>query len=143
MQLRKATFNDKKDILKIADLLYLDMPNFIWNTEDFIDRQINGEEYFVVETEGKIVGIISFRQRKKKMYIETLAVSNGNQSEGVGTRLIEFAKSHAKERGIGVLCCCSFFEYKTVDFYLQQGFSLLDKPGIYNNHKYYRFETKL
>ena|SRR3990170_2454715 len=143
MHLRKAVFEDKKDILKIADLLYFDISNFIWNTDEFVDRQINNGEYFVAEREEKIIGIVSFRPRKDKMYIETLAVTDGNQSEGVGTRIIEFAKNHTKERGFNALCCCSFFEYKKVDFYLLQGFSLLDKPGIYNNHKYYRFEMKL
>ena len=143
MNLRKAELKDKKDVLEISNLLYLDIPDFVWNTEEFVDRQIRNGEYFLAEIEGKIVGIISFRQRKNKMYIETLAITNDHQSEGVGRQLVEFAKKFTKEKGFGILRACSFYEYKTVDFYLKQGFSLLEKPGIYNNHKYYRFEMRI
>lgn len=143
MNLRKAELKHKKDILEITNLLNLDIPNFIWNTEEFVGRQIRNGEFFLAEMEGKIVGIISFRRRKNKNYIETLAITNDHQSEGVGKQLIEFAKKFTKERGLNVLRTCSFYEYKTVDFYLKQGFSLLEKPGIYNNHKYYRFEMRI
>ncbi|KPJ57358.1 hypothetical protein AMJ49_02070 [Parcubacteria bacterium DG_74_2] len=143
MNLRKAEPKDKKNILEVTNLLYLDIPNFIWNTDEFVDRQIKNGEYFLAETEGKTVGIISFRQRKNKMYIKTLVVINDRQSEGVGTQLVEFAKKFTKEKGLNVLRACSFYEYKTVDFYLNQGFSLLEKPGIYEHHKYYRFEMRI
>jgi N-acetylglutamate synthase-like GNAT family acetyltransferase len=143
MNLKKAELKDKKDILEIANLLYLDIPNFIWNTEEFVDRQIRNGEYFLAEIEGQIVGIISFRRRENKMYIETLAITNDRQSKGMGRQLIEFAKKFTKKKGIDVLRACSFYEYKTVDFYLKRGFSLLEKPGIYENHKYYRFEMRI
>jgi len=143
MTIRKAELKDKKNILEITDLLYFNIPNFIWNTEEFVDRQIKNGEYFLIETEEKIIGVISFRQRKNKIYIETLATANDSQSNGVGTQLIRFAKGFTKEKGFSVLCACSFYEYKTVDFYLKQGFSLLEKPGIYNGHKYYRFEIRV
>ena len=143
MNLRKAELKDKKDILEIADLLYLDIPNFVWNTDEFVSRQIKNGEYFLIEKEGKIVGIVSLRQRKNKMHIETIAVRNGSQLEGIGRQLIEFAKHFAKEKGFNTLRAYSFYEYKSVDFYLNQEFSLLGKPGIYNNHKYYRFEMRI
>jgi GNAT superfamily N-acetyltransferase len=141
MIIRKAELKDKKDILEIANLLYLDIPNFVWNTDEFVDRQIKNGEYFLAEEE-KIVGIISLRQRKNKIHIETLATTDDHQSGGIGTQLIRFAKEFAKEKGFGILRVYSFYEYKTVDFYLKQGFSLLRKPGIYNNHEYYRFEMR-
>ncbi|KPJ71280.1 hypothetical protein AMJ50_02630 [Parcubacteria bacterium DG_74_3] len=143
MNLRKAEPKDKKNILEITNLLYLNIPDFVWNTERVVERQIQNGEYFLTEIGGKTVGAISFRQRKDKMYIETLVVTNDHQSEGVGTQLIEFAKKFTKEKRFNVLRACSFYEYKTVDFYLRQGFSLLEKPGIYNNHKYYRFEMRI
>lgn len=143
MTIRKAEPKDKKDILEITNLLDFNIPDFVWNTDEFVDRQIKNGEYFLAETEEKTIGIISFRQRKNKLYIETLAIINGYQSNGVGTQLIEFAKKLTEEKGLNILCACSFYEYKIVDFYLKQGFSLLEKPGIYNNHKYYRFEMRM
>ncbi|MBU0546892.1 MAG: GNAT family N-acetyltransferase [Patescibacteria group bacterium] len=143
MTIRKAEPKDKKDILEITNLLYLDIPNFVWNTDEFIDRQIKNGEYFLAETEEKIVGIISFRQRKKKIHIETLSATDDHQSEGVGSQLIGFAKEFTKEKGFSILRVYSFHEYKTIDFYLKQGFSLLEKPGIYNNHEYYRLEMRI
>ena len=143
MTIRKAELKDKKNILEITNLLHFNVPNFIWNTDEFIDRQIKNGEYFLTETEEKTIGVISFRQRRNKMYIETLATANDHQSDGVGTQLIGFAKKFTKEKGLSILCACSFYEYKTVDFYLKQGFSLFEKPGIYNGHKYYRFEIRI
>ena len=143
MNLRKAEVGDKEKILEIVNLLYLDVPNFVWNINEFVGRQIRNGEYFLLETEGKIAGIISFRQRQDKMYIETLAVINDLQSKGIGTQLIEFAKDFTRESGLKTLRACSFHEYKKVDFYLSQGFSLLNKPGSYSDHKYYRFEMEV
>lgn len=142
MNIRKAELEDKKNILEIVNLLYLDMPDFVWNTDEYLNRQIENKEYFVAEEDKKIVGVVSFRLRKNIMYIETLVVSKDHQSKGIGTALIEFAKKFTKEKGVNVLHICAFYEYKTVDFYLKRGFSLLDKPGVYNGHKYYRFEMK-
>jgi len=143
MTIRKAESKDKENILEITNLLHFNVPNFIWNTDEFIDRQIKNGEYFLTETEEKTIGVISFRQRKNKMYIETLVTANDHQLDGVGTQLIRFAKKFTKEKGLNILCACSFYEYKTVDFYLKQGFSLLEKPGIYSGHKYYRFEISV
>jgi len=143
MQLRKADFNDKQKILQLANLLYIEMPDFVWNTEVYIVRQIDRGEYFVAEEGGGIVGIISLRVRNGKMYIETLAVAPERQSDGLGTTLIEFAKHFAKEKGFGALCACAFFEYQNKDFYLKKGFSLLPWTGEYSGHQFHRFEIKL
>ncbi len=143
MNLRKAEIGDKKDILEVANLLHLDILDFVWDKDEFVTKQIKNGEYFLIEKEERIVGVISLRQRRDKMHIETIAVRNGSQSEGIGTELIEFAKRLTKEKGLGVLRAYSFYEYKSVDFYLNRGFSLLGKPGVYNNHKYYRFEMRI
>ncbi|MBD3208529.1 MAG: GNAT family N-acetyltransferase [Candidatus Nealsonbacteria bacterium] len=143
MKLRKAELKDKEDVLEITKLLHLDIPDFVWDTGEFVEKQIKRGEYFLVEKEGKVVGIISLRQRQNKMHIETIAVKNGSQAEGIGTKLIDFAKEHTKQKGLNVLRAYSFYEYKSVDFYLKRGFNLLSKPGRYKNHKYYRFEMEI
>jgi len=141
MEFRKAEERDLMAIKEVANLLYLDMPNFIWNTEGFINKQIAGGNYFVAEDKGKIVAGISFRNRKDRMYIESLVVAPDFQSNGVGKKLIEFAKNFAKGKGFKILRVCSFYEYKAVDFYVKQGFKKLKIPGIYNGHMYHRFEA--
>lgn len=89
------------------------------------------------------MGIISFKQKQDRMYIETLAVVEQYRSRGIGTQLVEFAKNFTREKGLVVLRVCSFCEYKAQDFYLKLDFSLLQELGKYNNHKYQRFEIKL
>lgn len=143
VNLRKAEIEDKKDILEIIDLLHLDIPEFIWGDGEFIEKQIQNGEYFLAEIAGSVAGIISFKKKEDKMYIETLAVAEKYRLQGVGTRLIEFAKNFTKKSGFDVLCACSFYEYDAEGFYLKQGFSLLKKSGKYNNHKYHRFEIML
>jgi len=143
MNLRGAELKDKDAILKIVDLLYLKIPKFVWCTGDFVEKQIKNGEYFVAEENGEIAGIVSFRQRGNKMHIETIAVAASFQSRGVGKMLIDFAKDFTKKNGLDILHVYSFLEYDKKDFYLNQGFSLLKKPGKYGGHKYYRFEIKL
>ena len=143
MNLRKAEIEDKKDILEVANLLHLDISDFVWNKDEYVTKQIKNGEYFLIEKGGRIVGIISLRQRRDKIHIETIAVRNGSQSEGIGTELIEFAKDVTKKKGFNILRAYSFYKYKSVDFYLNRGFTLLSKPGVYNNHKYYRFEMRI
>ncbi len=141
--IRKATLQDKPSIAKIASVLYLGMPEFVWNQETYIDRQIAKGEYFVKEAEGIIVAIASFRKRGNKMYIETLAVHPETQSNGIGKEFIEFAKQYTKTAGLNTLCACAFFEYGNKEFYLKQGFKLLNRSGAYQGHKFHRFEMKL
>lgn len=141
--LRKAEQEDKENILKIIRSLHLNMPDFIWDREDFVKKQIIQSEYFVAEIDGELAGVASFRKKRNKMYIETLAVDNKYRMRGIGSELVEFGKRLAKENDSDVLCACSFFEYEIGDFYIKRGFSLLKKPGIYNNHKYHRFEAKI
>lgn len=141
--LRIAESKDKKAILEIINFLRLDIPGFVWAQDEFVQKQIQDGEYFLVEREGEIAGIISFRQRGNKMYIETLAVVEKYRLQGIGTKLIEFAKEFTRKKGLAVLCACSFCEYEAKDFYLKQNFSLLDKCGEYNNHRYYFFEIRI
>ena len=144
MNIRKAELKDKNAILEVTNELRLEnIPDFVWNKENFVDNQILNGEYFLYETGGKVVGIISLRKRRDKMFIETLAVRKDHRRGGVGEKLINFAKQFSKERGVECLCACSFYEYKKVDFYLHQGFDLLERPGLYGGHKYYRFEMKI
>lgn len=143
MNIRLADPEDLLAIKEIASLLYIELPGFVWNTEDFIKKQIERGEYYVAENDGKISGIISFRERNGIMYIETLAVAKDVQARGVGSGLVDFAKRFAKENGYKILRTASFYEYGVRDYWIKQGFRLLDEPGEYSGHKFYRFELNL
>lgn len=141
--IRKAHDKDAKAIVEIINILKLDMSEFVWSDIDFVRKQISQGEYFVAQVADAVVGIISLRQRKKVIHIETLAVLPGHRLKKIGTRLVDFAKQFTKEKELKDLCACSFLEYHIGDFYHRQGFSLLPKPGEYQGRKYHIFVTKV
>lgn len=143
MNIRVANLGDKKAILDIISLLYINMPGFVWNQDDFVTNQIQNKEYFVLEEDNKVVAIMSLRKRKNKVSIETLAVRKESQNRGLGSKLIEFAKKYAKEHGCKTLHAYSFAEYKAVNFYLKQSFEYFDRTGEYNGHAYDSFQISL
>src|SRR3989344_5130979 len=143
MLLRKAELKDKKEILEIANLLYLNILDFVWNSDEFITKQIEKGEYYVIEENGGVAGIMSLRQRMNGMHIETLAIKKEFQSKGFGTKFIEFAKKVSQEKGFGTLFAYSFSEYNIADFYIKRGFKLMDYIGYYKHHKYNCFGMKL
>ena len=143
MTLRQAELKDAKEVLNIVNELSLDIPNFVWDKEEFVQKQIKNKEYFVIEDEGKLAGVMSLRCRTNKINIETLAVKKEFQSKGLGTKFIEFAKQFTKEKGFNILHAYSFREYYAADFYLKKGFKVMNNTGYYKNHKYDCFELTL
>lgn len=140
---RKADLQDKQVIIELANQLYLDIPEFVFNQDDYVTRQIEAGEYFVVVEEGRVIAIISFRDRRGRMYIETLAIHPDRHANGLGTELIEFAKEYAKSQGFDTIRACAFFDYNNEDFYLKKGFIKLDQPGEYGGKQFHRFEMKV
>lgn len=143
MILRQAEIKDKKEILESINELYLNIPHFVWNEDGFVAKQIQNQEYFVIENEGKIAGVMSLRQRTNKISIETLVVKKEFQYKGLGSKFIEFAKQFTKERGFNTLHAYSFSEYKAADFYLKKGFKFINYAGYYKNHQYDCFELTI
>ncbi len=143
MSIRKAEPKDLSAIQHIANVLTLPITEFVWNSEDFIMRQVQNGEYFILEEHGEALGIISLRNLGKKIRIETLAIRDGFAANGYGRELLTFAKQYAKDQGFAVLQAYSFFEYNIKDFYLKHGFTLLDYTGNYKGHQYYCFEVAL
>ena len=141
--MKKARPEDLGTIKKIADLLYIEMSDFVWNTEGFIRKQIERGEYYAIEIDGQMAGIISFRDRNSIFYIETLAVAKDIQTKGIGSKLVEFAKDFARKNNFKKMRTTSFYEYGVNDFWIKQGFRLLEEPGEYGGHKFYRFQFDL
>jgi len=143
MNIRQAKIEDKEKILNIISLLYLDIPHFVWNTDPFVTAQIQNNEYFVIEDQNQIAGIMSLRKRKDKIHIETLAVKKDFQNKGLGSQLIEFAKDFAKENNFKTLQAYSFTQYQAEGFYKKLGFTALTYSGEYKRYPYNCFEIKL
>ena len=143
MVLRQAELKDKNEVLETVKGLSLNIPDFVWSEDDFVTRQIQNKEYFVIENEGKLVGAMSLRHRTNKISIETLVIKKPFQSQGFGTKFIEFAKQFTKEKKLNILHAYSFSDYHTTDFYTKRGFKVLDCAGYYNNHKYDCFELRI
>lgn len=146
MEIIKAELKDKQGIKEIASLLKIENMSdndFVWDKDNFIEKQINNGEYFVAKENDKIVGIMSFRQRQNIMYIETMAIIEEFQSKGIGTQFIDFAKKYTQDNNLNTLRAYTFYQYNTKEFYLKKGFTLLDKPGKYGGEKYHRFEIKI
>lgn len=141
--LRKAQLTDTHHITKIADLLKINVPKFVWAKPEYIVRQIANGEYFLIEKQGGVVGAMSMRERNNKMHIETLVVKKEFQSNGFGTAFIEFAKNVTRQKGFDRLHAYSFLEYNMSDFYIKKGFSKLGHRGYYQGRAYDCFEMKI
>ncbi len=149
MKIRKASPEDLQSIKEIAGLLYIEMPDFVWNKENFIEKQIEKGEYYVTVSfealakKERILGIVSLRERQGMLYIETLAVAEDIQAKGIGSNLVEFAKDFARKNNFKILRTTSFYEYGVKDFYIKNGFRLLPESGEYAGHKFYRLEFEV
>ncbi len=126
MEIYKANPEDAQKISEIVQILYLDIPDFVWTSIEFIKKQIERGEYYIAGENGKAVGAMSLRERNGMLYIETLAVVKDIQSKGVGSKLVEFTKQFARENNFKILRTTSFYEYGVKDFYINQGFLLLN-----------------
>jgi len=132
-----------QSIVDIAKELHLDIPNFVWDQPEFIQKQIERGECFFLEDGGEPVGVIALRERKNGIHIESLVVKKSHTAKGYGTKLIEFAKEFAKDRGHKSLHAYTFREYNILDFYLKRGFTLQEYSGSYNGRPYYCLEMKV
>lgn len=143
MEVRRANPEDLAAVKRIADILYIEMPDFVWNDEGFIKKQIERGEYWVAEVDGKVVGIVSLLDRNGVLYIETLAVTKDIQAKGIGSSLVDFAKEFARKKGFVALRTTSFYEYGVKDFWLKQGFKLLKRSSGYEGRQFHHLEFRL
>jgi N-acetylglutamate synthase-like GNAT family acetyltransferase len=143
MKIIKAGPEHIEDILQLNSLLHLDIPNFHWDTKEYISAAI--QNYYIMEEDKKILGAINIRLNKPEKYIaiETLTVSPDAQRKGVGRQLIEFTKEYAKSQNIHKLNVESFCEYDADDFYKKCGFTEDEDFGFFNCHPYYIYSMNI
>jgi streptothricin acetyltransferase len=80
---------------------------------------------FVATLRNKVIGYISLGRRVFALMIDSTIVGRNYQRKGVGKRLIEKAKEHAKSQGCHLLRTDTgtFMDY-AIKFYLACGFEL-------------------
>jgi N-acetylglutamate synthase-like GNAT family acetyltransferase len=55
---------------------------------------------WVVEHDGRVVGMVQCAERPGYLEVETIAVAEDRQGHGVGTRLLAYAEERARELGL-------------------------------------------
>ncbi|BAL81347.1 ribosomal protein S18-alanine N-acetyltransferase [Caldisericum exile] len=101
IEIVKAKINDVKKIIEIEELSYNDP----WPREIFmVDYLFNASsDYFVAKLHGKVIGFIGVWYEGKKLHIINVAVHPNERGKGIGTSLLLFAISLAKELGYEVV----------------------------------------
>jgi GNAT superfamily N-acetyltransferase len=74
--------------------------------DDYAQR-IAAAQVWVLEQEGKTVGIVVLEAQPECLFLENVAVLPKEQSKGVGRRLIAFAEQEAARRGFPQLQLCT------------------------------------
>lgn len=138
MQITKANINDLEAIVALNKLFHLDFPEFKWDTPEWVRKEIEDNNYYVARDKS-VVASLCLKMKDKEAHIETIAVQQGMQGNGLGRELIEFAKVQSKQEGKSKLSVESFCDYGLVKFYEKCGFTKSPKLGNYKGHPYYTF----
>lgn len=124
MSIRKANINDVNRInallYQVQDVHANGRPDiFIKGTKKFKDEELieilNGNDliFYVYEANKKILGYICIKiiiesesfskYARKELYIEDLCVDEKHRHQGIASKLFEYVKELAKEKGCGYL----------------------------------------
>lgn len=126
MQLRKATEQDKKEAMKIAqDLKEWFNPEGIKNMKtDFIFNKL-----VVARDKGKVFGFLCYSSNCGKMELIWMGIKRDAQRKGIGEKLLKWLEKEAKKHklhSIEVETLPDEDDYepykKTRDFYYKNGF---------------------
>jgi N-acetylglutamate synthase-like GNAT family acetyltransferase len=134
MLIKKATLNDLDNIVSLNKLFHIDMPNFYWDTKEWVQKEI--DNFYVFKIDNQLIGAISLLIDNSEVYIETIAVDRKYQSKGYGKALIKFAKNFTKKNNLNILWVNSFESYNLKKFYLSCGFNMFDtdEEDSYHGH---------
>jgi len=135
LEIREYASSDQSQVKK----LILEAENF---GEPFLETELLNikknttpglGQIFVATLRNKVVGYISLGRRAFALMIDSIIVGQDYQRKGVGKRLIEKAKEHAKSQGYHLLRTDTgtFMDY-AIKFYLACGF----EPCGYVEHDF-------
>jgi amino-acid N-acetyltransferase len=117
----------KKDIRAIFHLIQTGMENdeLLRRTLPEIERQI--DDFYVFEVDGTQAGCVSLHQypAERKAELACMCVSPKYENQGIGGRLMQFAETQARAKGLAELFCLST---QAVNYFVQKGGFRLGTP---------------
>lgn len=119
---------DKENLDEIIDLIF--QTTILYNTSNELKNDVQSKELFAdffkesfddmelygYFEEGKIIGVIGIENND---YIPVLYVLDKYQKKGIGIKLLEFTKSHVKNKTDKISVCA---DHKVIPFYEKNGF---------------------
>jgi ribosomal protein S18 acetylase RimI-like enzyme len=135
-----AQVENTGDIARLNYQFHRDIKNFKWDKPEWIMKEIEKGNYFVMKQKGLITGAIDMQRSEDELYIETIAVDSIHHDSGLGRRLILFAKGTAEKLGCKKLTVESLQSYNLQGFYQKVGFVTDNPPlGYFQSEPFYRF----
>lgn len=139
MKVCKASHNHIEDIVNLNRLFHIALPEFRWDTNEWVTEEIQKNNYFIIKDSKKIYGAICIELSDGEGCVEAIAIQKDKQKTGIGRQLIEFAKTYTKKKDGKKLIVESFCEYNADAFYEKCGFTKINEIGYYENKPYYKF----
>lgn len=95
-------------------------------------------EVFLLEREGRLLGLIVLRNEDDALFVENVAVDRDAQGQGHGRTLMGFAEAEARRRGAGVIrLYTNIAMTENLDFYPRLGFRETDRREEDGYHRVY------
>ena len=143
MTILEADQSHLEQIVSLNRLFHLDIPGFKWDTSEWIEQEIDDQNYFILKKNGLVSGAICLKLYEEGADIETIAVLKDKQKSGIGRKLIEFAKEYSLKKGKSELRVDTFCEYRLEEFYEKCGFTKSPETGSYCGKPSYSFAINL
>jgi ribosomal protein S18 acetylase RimI-like enzyme len=128
-------------LLKIS-LNNIDMKEFYWNTNPYIEAAIKENRCFAIKNDSMIMGAMIMESRNPDhqnsdtfLAIGTLSVRPGFRRNGIGIQLVDHAKAKAQKDNKR-LVVESFLEFRQLSFYKRLGFKEALQRSYYG-HPYH------
>jgi GNAT superfamily N-acetyltransferase len=142
MEILRAIPNDADRIVELNRLFHIDIPNFKWDTPEWVLEETYKKSYFKGMEGDKLVSAMCLKTLKDRLCIEAIAVERLLHGKGIGKAMVNFAKNYAIEKDIRFLCVDSFQKYGLEKFYSSCGFRIVGTE-IYEGHKYNQFSMQI
>lgn len=137
---------DEKDIPHLQDIersaarLFKQIPELAWLASGSVQtierhRQLTkiGSNWVATDFSGKIAGFLSAEPLENDLHIWELSVDSSQQSQGVGTALLDYAIGQARIRALSRVTLTTFRHVPwNAPFYAKRGFSILTEETLDN-----------
>jgi GNAT superfamily N-acetyltransferase len=133
----KADMNDVPGIVHLNRQFHLNIGDFRWDTQPWIEGQIRDGNYYVLRDSNSLVGAFCLAVSPQTFSgdIEAIAVRADVHGKGIGKVLIEQAKDICHSRSLKTLAVESFCEYGLDGFYMNCGFTRLPAKEKFRGHE--------